>query len=267
MKDHFWAHLTFKNVAEFKEKNANVLAVLPLASIEQHGLHLPLETDTAIIEGVVEHVLPHLESAEIYFLPTIKVGKSLEHKNFSGTLTLTSETLSKVIFETALSLNAAGVSKLVLLNSHGGNRAVIESTARDIRQNIGMQVGFAMWSGFVSKSTFFPDDLNILHDVHGGAFETSVMMYLKPNLVRADQIKNYAVKTIQVNEENMYVGYYNKPLQLAWGMQDIQAQGATGDATKASANIGKQIIDQASVAIAGALKEFLALELPSDIKK
>ena len=115
----FWADLKSPDFARLDLTRC--IAVLPVAAIEQHGPHLPLNVDTTLVEGVVASALPHLSaSLPVLFLPTQPIGFSPEHTRVAGTLTLKADTILRLWTELAESVAASGVKKLVLLNSHGG---------------------------------------------------------------------------------------------------------------------------------------------------
>ena len=121
----FWAQWSTRDfsLAQAEGRMAQTIAVLPVAATEQHGPHLPLDVDRALVDGVVAAALPHLGAdLPALFLPTQAVGLSPEHAAFAGTLTLKAETLIRLWTDIGESVAAAGVRKLVLLNAHGGPR-------------------------------------------------------------------------------------------------------------------------------------------------
>ncbi len=117
------------------------IAVLPVAAIEQHGPHLPLAVDACIGAGVVRAHAGALPAAlDISVLPMMPVGKSNEHMAYPGTLTLSAETLIRLWTEIGESVERAGIRKLVILNSHGGQPQVMDIVARDLRARLRMFV-------------------------------------------------------------------------------------------------------------------------------
>ena len=111
----------------------NVVLILPVGAIEQHGPHLPLIVDAAIGDAVLGKALEKLPpQIPAYALPTLYYGKSNEHWHFPGTITLSYQTLVTTIIEIAESIYRAGFRKLVLMNSHGGQPQVMEIAARDL---------------------------------------------------------------------------------------------------------------------------------------
>ena len=139
IKSRFWAELSARDFAQLNRERT--IAVLPVAATEQHGPHLPLNVDTALIDGVVAATLPHLAAdLSVLFLPTQAVGLSPEHQRFAGTLTLSAQTVIRLWTEIGESVARAGIKKLVLLNSHGGQVSVTDIVARDLRARLDMLV-------------------------------------------------------------------------------------------------------------------------------
>jgi creatinine amidohydrolase len=192
----FWADLT---TAQFDGRRrcglaARTVAVLPLAAIEQHGPHLPLNVDTTLVDGMVQATLPHLAAeAPVLFLPTQSVCLSNEHAAFAGTLTLRADTVLRVWMELGECVHRAGVNRLVLFNSHGGNVSLMDVVARDLRSRLGMMVWHASWFnlplGEEVTGLFPPEEHRF--GIHGGDIETSLMLALKPEQVDMGQARHF----------------------------------------------------------------------------
>ena len=115
----------------------------------------------------------------------LPVGKSDEHLAFPGTLTLSAETLGRLWTEIGESVARAGVRKLVLFNSHGGQPQVMEIVARDLRVRLGMlAVAYSWYAAGVPPGLFADEEVRL--GIHAGAIETSMMLHLRPDLVRMD---------------------------------------------------------------------------------
>jgi creatinine amidohydrolase len=232
-----------------------------VAAIEQHGPHLPLNVDTALVEGVVAATLPYVqEGVPALFLPTQAVGFSPEHALFPGTLTLKAETVIRLWTELGESVAATGVRKLVLLNAHGGQVGLLDTVARDLRARLGMLVYSINWFGLPLIGSA-GEDVNALfsaHEhrfgIHAGEIETSMMLALAPELVDMAQAENFA-STSEARARDFPLLGNGKSAKLAWQMQDYNPAGAVGNAAAATAEKGRAVLDAAGRALAQALAE------------
>lgn len=262
----FWSDLSTADFAALDRGRA--IAVLPVAATEQHGPHLPLSVDTDLVNGVVAAALPHIApDLPALFLPTQAVGFSPEHTRFAGTLTLKAETLIRVWTELGECVAASGVKKLVLLNSHGGQVGALDLVARDLRARLGMLVYSVNWFGLPLLDPK-GQDVNARFSaeehrfgIHGGEIETAMMLALKPERVRMDKAE-YFRTTSQARAERFAILGNGKSAKLAWQMQDINANGAAGNAAAATADNGHALLDAAGRALAQLLKEID--QLPPD---
>src|SRR3954447_1605738 len=137
-----WLSLTTEEFA------ADRIAVLPVAAVEQHGPHLPVGVDTYIAEAYLKRVRALADDLGVMFLPVQTVGASDEHKAFRGTLTLSPETTLRAFIEIGESVARAGIRKLVIINSHGGNIALIDLAARQLRVKHRMLAVHTSWGSF-----------------------------------------------------------------------------------------------------------------------
>jgi creatinine amidohydrolase len=244
LHSRYWSDLTSEHLSTLDRDR--LIAVLPLAATEQHGPHLPISTDTAIIDGVVRATVPKLPDAlPVLFLPTVAFGKSNEHALYPGTLTLSATTLIQVWMELGASVVRSGVKKLVLFNSHGGQMSVMDIVTRDLRVNHpGLLVVATNWYSLGLPPGMFSDG-EMKHGIHGGDLETSLMMALAPADVRAERRQNFVSLTEQLAREYRYLSITPSG-KLGWQTQDLNPQGACGDATQASAEKGRAVIDHVS---------------------
>ena len=223
------------------------IAVLPLAATEQHGPHLPLGTDVMIAEAYLERVrelLPAILPAT--FLPIQPVGISTEHIDYPGTLTLATEEALREWMALGVSVARAGIRKLVMVTSHGGNSAAMTLVAQDLRALHGLFVVTTSWSRFGVPQGIFPDE-ELRHGIHGGAVETSIMLARFGEHVRKDKIANFSPASIAMEKQYRWLSAH-RPAPFAWQAQDIHPTGAAGDATQATAEKGRQLIDHGASA-------------------
>ena len=271
----FWADWTARDfaLAHAHGRMAQTIAILPVAATEQHGPHLPLAVDTALVDGVIAAALPHI-AAEVpaLFLPTQAVGFSPEHAAFAGTLTLKSETIIRLWTDIAESVAAAGVRKLVLLNSHGGQVGLLDVVARDLRARLGLLVYSVNWFGLPLTGPQ-GEDVNALfsaHEhrfgIHAGEIETSMTLALNPEKVDMTQAQNFASTSEDRSKEYAILGN-GKSAKLGWQMQDYNAAGAVGNAAAATPEKGRAVLDAAGRALAQMLSELHQLPMDTLVDK
>ena len=265
IKSRFWADLTTRDFAQLDM--ARTIAVLPVAATEQHGPHLPVSVDTVLVDGVVAACVPLLPAdATVLFLPTQAVGFSPEHDRFPGTLTLKSETVIRLWTDIGESVAAAGIKKLVLFNSHGGQVSVMDIVARDLRARLNLLVYSVSWFNLPLLDAQ-GNDLNAQFTVeehrfgiHAGEVETSMMLALAPAHVNMAQARHFA-STSQQRAETYPILGNGKSAKLGWQIQDYNPAGAVGNAAAATAQKGRNLVDAAGRSLARLLVELDQLPL------
>ncbi len=237
---HDWTEIHWPDIAGADP--ARWIAVLPLAATEQHGPHLPLGTDVMIAQAYVARVgelLP--DTLPATFLPVQPVGISTEHIHYPGTLTLPTEVALKTWMEIGISVARAGVRKLVMVTSHGGNSAAMTLVAQDLRAQHGLLVVTTGWSRFGTPEGMFPAE-ELRHGIHGGAVETSIMLARYPQSVRRNEIADFRPTSMAMEKDYRWLAAH-RPAPFAWQAQDLHQSGAVGNATLSSAAKGEQLLD------------------------
>ncbi len=236
MKKRFWSDLTTEDFKGLDPEKT--IAVLPIAAIEQHGPHLPVSTDTEIANGMVREVIARLPAdLDVLFLPTQAIGKSNEHIRSPGTLTFSAETAIRAWTEIGESVHRAGLKKLIMVNSHGGNVDVISIVARELRVRFGMLAVASQWARFGSPAGLYTDLENAV-GIHAGDMETSMMLHFRPDLVKMAHAQNFEPSTVEISETFDLL----RPTgftAFGWIAQDLHASGAAGDASRGTAEKGK----------------------------
>jgi creatinine amidohydrolase len=221
---------------------ARWIAVLPLAATEQHGPHLPLETDVMIGEAYLARVSELLPPAlPVSFLPVQRIGISTEHSDYPGTQTLSTEAALRQWMALGESVARSGVKKLVMVTSHGGNSAAMMLVAQDLRAQHGLLAVTTGWSRFGAPEGLFPAE-ELRHGIHGGAVETSIMLARYPQQVRKDAIADFPSAGAAMEKEFRWLST-QRPAPFAWQAQDLNPGGAVGDARQATAEKGERLLD------------------------
>ncbi|MCX7373310.1 MAG: creatininase family protein [Alphaproteobacteria bacterium] len=250
LPSRYWVDLPWP---AFRTLPADTVAVLPLGSIEQHGPHLPVSVDATINQGVMARVLDKLAPEfPVLVLPTQTIGCSVEHLRFPGTLTSTPETLIALWTELGDSVARAGVKRLVMVNSHGGQVQVMEIVARRLRIKHDMLVVPLSWSRMGMPAGMIAP-LEQRYGIHAGQMETAVMLALQPDRVDMSKARNF--RSNWMVAENEFPHLVPGGAALAWQAQDLNAAGAAGDASLATAADGDAILDFAADKIAALLDE------------
>lgn len=240
---------------------ALTIALLPVAAIEQHGPHLPLATDALINAGVVARALAQLPpTASVLVLPALNVGDSLEHSAFPGTLSADLDALLGLWLSVGRDVARAGVKKLVIFNSHGGQRAHVDLAALRLRAAHGLLVVRAHSFSFGVPAELFDADER-LHGLHGGAVETSLVMHLRPDLVRHEALADFPMPGTALAAGGGLLGI-EQPVGMAWMAHDLNPEGVCGNAAAASAEKGARLLDHLAQGLVQLLAEVRAMPLP-----
>jgi creatinine amidohydrolase len=255
-----WTELRWPEIGAAEP--ARWIAVLPLAATEQHGPHLPLGTDVMIGEAYLARVRELLPAAlPVTFLPVQPVGISTEHIDFPGTLTLATETALASWTALGTSVARAGVRKLVIVTSHGGNSAAMTLAAQDLRAHQGLFVVTTSWSRFGVPDGLFPQE-ELRHGIHGGAVETSIMLARFAAQVRQDRIADFSPASTAMEKKYRRLSAH-RPAPFAWQAQDLHESGASGNATLASADKGELLLDHGARAFCELLADIDKFDLDS----
>lgn len=210
------------------------IVLLPVGSIEQHGAHLPLDTDSFDAEYLAQQVAAACGDPQPLVLPLIPYGVSYHHDDFAGTMSISNETLSRLVYEIGMSAARNGFNKLIIINGHGGNVPALKFAAQMINRDAHMFV--CVDTGETSD----PDVLDLAqtpNDVHAGEIETSVSLAIRPHLVKMDRAKKYVPKF-----SSRYLNFSTKR-SVEWYARTakISRNGVLGDPSKASREKGEKM--------------------------
>jgi len=250
-----WQTLTTTDFAGLDP--ATTVALLPVAAIEQHGPHLPLGTDLIINRGILKKAAERLASAtRVLVLPEQMIGDSLEHSAFPGTLTIPTAQLLTQWSAIGRCVAKAGLRKLVIFNSHGGQIGLVDQVALQLRVKFRMFVVRANYFRFGLPDGLFDRD-EAANGLHGGEVETALMLYLRPDLVRREALRDFATSAPM---PGAMLGP-EKPVGYAWMSQDLNPAGAFGNAARADAVRGERLLDYLGARLAKLLDETAAMPL------
>jgi creatinine amidohydrolase len=258
MAARYWAELkTTDFVALDPEKT---IVILPVAATEQHGPHLPVGTDTMIAEGMIAETLRRIPSGlDILILPTQAIGKSNEHIRSPGTLTLTAAEALSAWTSIGEAVHRAGLRKLIFVNSHGGNVDVMNIVARELRVRFQIMAVTCSWRRFGLPPGIYTDS-EAMHGIHGGDFETSIMLHFRPELVDMAKASDFVPTSVAMAQEFTHL----RPTgftAFSWIAQDIHPEGVAGDASIANAAKGKLAAEFQAEAFIALLKDVAAFRL------
>lgn len=210
------------------------VALLPVGAIEQHGPHLPLDTDAFDAEHLAQEVASACSDPKPLVLPLIPYGVSYHHEDFDGTISISPDTLSRLVYEVGMNMARQGVKKLVIVNGHGGNTPALKFAAQNINRDAYI---------FTTVDTGESSDADVASiaetpgDVHSGEIETSTVLATRPHLVRMDRAESFVPKF-----SSQYLDFSSKR-GLEWYARTakISPSGVMGDPTKASEEKGRRI--------------------------
>jgi creatinine amidohydrolase len=235
----FWQDFTTRDFADLDVDRT--VAVLPVAAVEQHGPHLPLATDALINAGIVAATLDRLpDPPTVLVLPALTIGSSLEHADFPGTLSIGPEILLRAWLDIGGCVARTGLRKLVIFNSHGGQRALVDLAALRLRAEHELLVVRANYFSFGAPEGLF-DPQEWAHGIHGGEVETSLLLHLNPDLVRRDALENFIGLGERLAAKNRFLGA-EKPIGFGWKSQDLNPAGVCGNAAAADGRRGAQYL-------------------------
>ena len=255
----WWQSLTTAEVASFASRD--LVAILPLAAIEQHGPHLPLSTDLDIGLGLLAAAFRLLPGAcPAWVLPPQTLGASREHARFPGTVSLEPELLIAAIEAAGDALARDGVRRLVLSNSHGGNRHALDEAGLRLREEHNMLVVEASWFRFPRPTEVELPEGEWRHGFHAGAVETAMMMHLRPELVHDDKVPPGRSLGEELEGTLLRLGPEGVA-SFAWLAGDLNAEGVVGDARLADPAMGARLVSHYGAVLADVILDALAFPL------
>jgi creatinine amidohydrolase/Fe(II)-dependent formamide hydrolase-like protein len=228
----FWGELCWPDAME--RLDIVDTALLPVGAIEQHGPHLPVDTDAYDAEYLARKVADGCSNPKPLVLPLIAYGVSYHHEAFKGTISINNDTLANLVYDVGISVAKNGIKKLVIINGHGGNAPSLNFAAQRINQDARI---------FVCVDTGETSDVDVdslietPNDVHAGEIETSTSLAIRPQLVRMDRLQ------MEVPEFTSRYLDFTSTRGVAWyaHTHKISASGVMGDPTRATTEKGEKM--------------------------
>lgn len=233
------------------ELTAESIIVLPLGAIEQHGPHLPLNTDFVVADAVARAAVEKFGvETNAWLLPTLPFTKSNEHAWSPGTMWLSAQTMMAVIDDLGRSIASTAAKKVMFINGHGGNSALTAMMNRELRLKYGLQT-FLAHPHMPADQGGSSAESELGMGVHGGVDETSVMLHLRPDLVDLSLAVRRVPEGLAKNEQVKFGGR----VAFGWLSNDFFAEGHIGDPTGASAELGSRMFAAAVDSLGVAMRE------------
>ncbi len=239
---------------------ADWIAVLPLGATEQHGEHLPTETDWIIADGITQAVIAKLPAhMPVTFLPVEKIGYSIEHSNRPGFETYSWEEAIHRWIAIGEGLADKGIRKMVMLNAHGGNAPLMTIVATELRARRKMLAVATAWTRFGYPGGTISENEKA-YGIHGGEIETSVMLALRPDLVKLKELRSFPSLQYELAHTAKHLRAYG-PHAFGWMATDLNPHGVTGNARQADIVNGKAMVARAADRFIELLQDVAAFDV------
>jgi creatinine amidohydrolase len=239
------------------------VVVVPTGSIEQHGPHLPLDTDSFLCTRVAEAAAARAsEGGRVLVTPTLCFGSSEHHMAFPGTVTLRPETLRQVAADVCTSLARHGFRRQLVVNGHAGDTALLAVTVQQLGFEAPMHVLATDYWRFARPVIGDVRESEVGGMGHACEFETSLMLHLRPESVRRERIKREIVEPRYSAERfDLFEG---SGVSAHWKMHELSRSGVMGAPDLASEEKGRRLFETCAAGLAGLIEELRTMPLPSD---
>jgi creatinine amidohydrolase len=227
------------------------LAIIPVGAHEQHGPHM-LESCDAVLAEKMANKLAERLFPNVIVAPTVNMGVSHHHLNFAGTISLRPSTLISILKDMIESLKHHGISQFLLLNAHGGNQSTLSVASLELSRELDVKIYYAKTTA--SAKTAISQYVKSPLYGHSCEREVSEALYLAPHLVKINRLEKGDIQPGIWKELRP-----NKAVQGPYQYEEMTANGCIGDATQASEEIGKEIVEEALNNVETTIKEILEL--------
>ena len=239
------------------------VVLLPFGTVEDHGHHLPLDTDNIIVEAICLEV-GRRAPREILVMPLVAYGLDEHHMDFPGTVSVDMHTLLRFVSDIGISVGRHGFSHVLIVNGHGSNSSIAELAARRVVLETGIICGAISPNAAIDPTLAEPTLSQMRRSGPGGIshaceYETAMMLHLRPDLVQTEK----AVREIGQLKLEYFNWDHPEPSVLAW--QDwwsrMSESGVCGDPTVATAEFGRALFGTTVENMLRLVREFRAIPL------
>lgn len=252
-----WEELSWPQIEQNRQEGSVV--VVPCGSMEQHGRHLPVNTDSAIVFEVARGAAERV--AGVLVAPLVWTGLSPHHLDFPGTISLGLETYAALIGDVCRSIARHGFRKIALVNGHGGNQALLQALALSLRHELRVHLLALSYWNLIAQEAAAIRESAPGGIAHACEMETSIQLYLHPDRVKMGEAVSHPVRPA--------LSFLAKDLllpgkaQLPAPFRERTPSGVMGDPTTATAEKGRRFLEAAVERLAECLREFRELDDPS----
>ena len=240
LNSYYLGELTWVDVENFLK--GHDVVIIPIGSTEQHGPHLPLDTDTFDAFWVSLKAAEEAKCALV--APPIYYGVSMHHMDFPGTISITPQLLEELVFQVTSSLIKHGFKKIVLINGHGGNIPALKAAMQRLKERFSDVL--IVLDTFDLVSDVVAEVMEVPYDAHAGEIETSTSLVNRGERVRLERIKGRRFEIKAPKLKYLSLGFWSKGPKVSWAFRtkELSEYGVIGDPSKASAEKGKVILER-----------------------
>jgi len=240
-KKILYKDMTPKEIEELIKKD--VIAIVPIGAVEEHGLHLPMNTDTYQIEAAVYAAAEKvIEEIPVVVMPTLKYGSCTSTRDFPGAITIRPQILISLLTDLLHDLDKKGVKKIVLANGHGGNNYIYSAVYEAIGEGVSAKIFIPSCLAFIGKTIQEKEAVEDKNVGHACQIETSMMMYLRPDLVRYEKLQKGELFSHLVSKYS-FIRDTSKGVSFVPNRREHMKIGARGDSRKGTKKRGKELIE------------------------
>ena len=238
----------------------NAIGILPVGATEAHGPHLPITTDCDIAEGHLSALGTYLATdINAVVLPVQRIGASLEHAHLDGTQSKSVPDLIAEWFDICRAFHRAGGRRLVIVSSHGGNSAAVDTVILEARARLRLLAVGTAWMRFGRPEGLF-SEAERKYGIHGGDIETSLMLHYWPEKVAMDSARDFRSALADIEPAMAQLTGYG-PHRFGWLSTDFNSEGVVGNAHAASAEKGAALSDHILTRFCALLEDVARFDL------